>query len=171
VIFRNTGSTTGPRFANVTTASGQGATAPHSSRGAAFGDFDNDGDIDVLVMNMNEEPSLLRNDYTGKNHWIELQLDGSASNRMAIGALVTVKVNGISSTRALVSQSSYYSHDDMRLHFGLEKRTKVDVIEVRWPSGTVDKITGVGVNRIVTIKEGQGKVDEKEFIKQPQKGT
>jgi len=155
VIFRNTGSTTGPRFANVTTASGQGATAPHSSRGAAFGDFDNDGDIDVLVMNMNEEPSLLRNDYTGKNHWIELQLDGSASNRMAIGALVTVKVNGISSTRALVSQSSYYSHDDMRLHFGLGDRLVAETIVVRWPSGTVQSLNDVRGDRVVNIRESE----------------
>jgi enediyne biosynthesis protein E4 len=153
VIFRNTAQDTGSRFENVTNASGQGATAPHSSRGAAFGDFDNDGDLDVLVMNMNEPPSLLRNEYVGKNHWIELQLEGSVSNRSAIGALVTVKVNGRSSTRALLSQSSYYSHDDVRLHFGLGDRTIAQSIAIRWPSGTAQSLTDVKGDRVVRIRE------------------
>ena len=153
VIFRNTAQGTGSRFENVTDASGVGATTPHSSRGAAFGDFDNDGDLDVLVMNMNEPPSLLRNDYAGKNHWIELQLEGTAANRSAIGALVTVKVDGRSSTRALLSQSSYYSHDDVRLHFGLGRRPAAESIVIRWPSGTVQSLTDVKGDRVVRIRE------------------
>ena len=92
---------------------------PHSSRGAAFGDIDNDGDVDVLVMNMNEPPSLLRNDYRGANRWLTLRLDGAASNRAAIGATVIVTAGGATQARAVLSQSSYYSHDDLRLHFGL----------------------------------------------------
>jgi hypothetical protein len=153
VIFRNTAQGAGSRFENVTTASGEGATAPHSSRGAAFGDFDNDGDVDVLVMNMNEPPSLLRNEYAGKNHWIELQLEGSASNRSAIGAVVTLKVNGRSSTRALLSQSSYYSHDDVRLHFGLGTSAVAESIAIRWPSGTAQSLTGITGDRVVKIRE------------------
>jgi enediyne biosynthesis protein E4 len=152
VIFRNARES-GLRFENVTTASGPGATAPHSSRGAAFGDFDNDGDIDALVMNMNEPPSLLRNDYTGRNHWIELQLEGAPSNRTAIGALITVTVNGRSSTRAVLSQSSYYSHDDMRLHFGLGGTNRAESIVVRWPSGTVQSLSDVAGDRVVRIRE------------------
>jgi enediyne biosynthesis protein E4 len=153
VVFRNTGRDTDPRFENVTTVSGPGATAPHSSRGAAFGDFDNDGDIDVLVMNMNEPPSLLRNDYAGSNHWIELQLEGTSSNRTAIGALVTVTVNGRSTMGALLSQSSYYSHDDVRLHFGLGASKTAQSIVVRWPSGSVQSLSDVAGDRLVRIRE------------------
>lgn len=157
VIFRNTAPGTGSRFENVTAISGEGATTAHSSRGAAFGDFDNDGDVDVLVMNMNEPPSLLRNDYPGTNHWIELRLDGSDSNRSAIGALVTVKVNGLSSTRALLSQSSYYSHDDVRLHFGLGSSAMAEAIVIRWPSGTIQSLRDVKGDRIVRIREDENK--------------
>jgi hypothetical protein len=153
VIFRNGTSNTSARFENVTDASGTGATTRHSSRGAAFGDFDNDGDIDVLIMNMNEAPSLLRNDYSGTNHWIELQLEGTVSNRSAVGALVTLKVNGQSSTRAVVSQSSYYSHDDVRLHFGLGSSAVAQSIVVRWPSGTVQSLIDAPGDRVVKIRE------------------
>jgi enediyne biosynthesis protein E4 len=153
VIFRNTAREAGAKFEHMTTASGVGATTPHSSRGAAFGDFDNDGDIDVLVMNMNEPPSLLRNDYAGSNHWIELQLEGTSSNRTAIGALVTVTANGRSTTRALLSQSSYYSHDDVRLHFGLGASKTAQSIVVRWPSGRVQSLSDVAGDRLVRIRE------------------
>jgi hypothetical protein len=90
---------------------------------------------------------------------------GVKSNRSGIGARVTVVAGDLTQTDQVRSGDSYLSQSDMRLHFGLEKRTKVDSIQVRWPSGTVDKISNVGVNRIVTIKEAQGKVDEKEFAK------
>ena len=103
----------------MTGASGPGRSTPHSSRGAAFGDFDNDGDVDVLVMNMNEPPSLLRNEYAGGNRWIEVKLEGTASNRAALGATVRVTAGGRTQAQAVLSQSSYYSHDDLRLHFGL----------------------------------------------------
>jgi hypothetical protein len=154
VIFRNVASGVGSRFENVTTTSGPGAAALHSSRGAAFGDFDNDGDIDVLVMNMNEAPSLLRNDYSGANHWIGLQLEGTTSNRSAIGALVTLTVNGRSSTRAVVSQASYYSHDDVRLDFGLGGSRAAQSIVIRWPSGLVQSLRDITGDRVVRIREG-----------------
>ena len=115
MIFRNAGE---GRFVDVTGAAG-GAADPRSSRGAAFGDFDNDGDEDLLVMNMNERPSLLRNDYRGPNRWLSIRLIGTRSNRAAIGAIVTVTAGGVRQSRAVVSQASYYSHDDLRLHFGL----------------------------------------------------
>src|SRR5262249_4623372 len=116
IVFRNAD---GQRFEDVTSRSGPGAVTPHSSRGAAFGDVDNDGDIDVLVMNMDGPPSLLRNGLSGKNNWIEISLEGRASNRSAIGATVIVTADGKRQARAVLSQSSYYSHDDLRLHFGL----------------------------------------------------
>jgi hypothetical protein len=152
VVFRNR---EGRRFEDVTAASGPGASAAHSSRGAAFGDYDNDGDVDVLVMNMNEPPSLLRNDYAGPNGWLAVKLEGTRSNRSGLGATVRVTVNGRSTARAALSQSSYYSHDDLRLHFGLGAARRADAVEVTWPSGQVDRLRDVEGGRVVTIREGE----------------
>lgn len=149
IVFRNTGRGT---FENVTGRSGD-ASVPHSSRGAAFGDIDNDGDVDVLVMNMNEPPSLLRNDYAGGNGWITVQLEGTESNRSAIGATVVVTSGGMKQARAVTSQSSYYSHDDFRLHFGLGTRQYADEIAILWPNGRTQKLSNVVGRRVVTIKE------------------
>jgi hypothetical protein len=159
VVFHNID---GARFEDVTAASGPGATTPHSSRGAAFGDFDNDGDQDVLVFNMNEPPSLLRNDYAGGNHWIAVKLEGTRSDRAALGAIVRVTAGGRIQARAALSQTSYYSHDDLRLHFGLGSATGADTIDVRWPSGRVDTFRDVRGGRVVAIKEGAGIVDRPE---------
>jgi enediyne biosynthesis protein E4 len=149
VVFRNLGN---GRFADVTVESG-GAAHPHSSRGASFGDYDNDGDVDVLIMNMNEPPSLLRNEYAGPNQWLTLHLIGNSSSRSAIGATVTVTAGGQRQARAVVSQSSYYSVDDLRLHFGLGSASRADRIEIRWPSGTKQELTDVRARQIVTITE------------------
>jgi hypothetical protein len=143
-------------FENVTTRSGDASSA-HSSRGAAFGDIDNDGDIDVLVMNMNEPPSLLRNDYSGGHSWIDIELQGTRSNRSAIGATVVVSSGKQRQARTVLSQSSYYSHDDFRLHFGLGDQRKVDRIEVRWPSGNTETFSDVEGRRLLIIKEGAGR--------------
>jgi hypothetical protein len=151
VVFRNVD---GARFEDVTARSGAGPLAPHSSRGAAFGDFDNDGDVDVLVMNMNEPPSLLRNDYAGPNGWIEVKLEGTLSNRAGIGATVVVDAGGRRQARAVLSQTSYYSHDDRRAHFGLGAAGRAGRIEVRWPSGAVDVVKDVEGRRVVTVREG-----------------
>jgi hypothetical protein len=150
IVFRNLGD---GRFVDVTRDSGAGATTVRSSRGAAFGDFDNDGDLDVLVMNMNEPPSLLRNDYAGANHWLMIRLEGVRSNRTAIGAIVTVTAGNRRQARAVVSQSSYYSHDDLRLHFGLGAADKADRVEVRWPDGSSQVLLDVPARRILTITE------------------
>ncbi len=104
-------------------------------------------------MNMNEAPTLLRNDYRGGNAWIEIALEGSASGRSAIGATVIVTSGGRRQARALLSQSSYYSHEDARLHFGLGSATRVESIEVRWPSGRVERLTNVEPNRVHRITE------------------
>jgi len=150
VVFRNTG---GASFENVTNKSGAAAT-PHSSRGAAFGDIDNDGDIDVLIMNMNEPPSLLRNDSRAGHGWITLKLEGSRSNRSAIGATVILTSQGVRQARAVLSQSSYYSHDDLRVHFGLGEAHQADQIDITWPSGQTETLKNVEGGRIVTVKEG-----------------
>ena len=151
VVFRNRG---GTRFEDVSARSGPGATAPHSSRGVAFGDYDEDGDVDAIVMNMNEPPSLLRNEYRGGNGWLAVRLAGTRSNRSGIGATVLVAAGGRRQARAVLSQSSYYSHDDLRLHFGLGSAKKADSVEVRWPSGHVDVLRDVAGSRTVTIREG-----------------
>jgi hypothetical protein len=158
LVFRNAA---GGRFENVTAASGD-AAVPHSSRGAAFGDVDNDGDVDVLIMNMNEPPTLLRNEYAGGNHWIELRLEGTKSNRAAIGATAIVTAGGRQQARAVLSQSSYYSHDDVRLHFGLGTRTTAERIEIHWPSGAVERLENVAGDRVVAVKEGSGITAQKQ---------
>jgi hypothetical protein len=134
---------------------GPGISAVHSSRGCAFGDFDNDGDIDVLVVNLNEPPSLLRNDLTGGNHWIKVKLIGVKSNRSAIGARVIARYGGKVQAQEVLAQSSFYSVDDRRVHFGLGQERTVD-LEIRWPSGAKDLLSNVKVDRIITVKEGIG---------------
>jgi hypothetical protein len=152
VVFRNLG---GARFDDVTQSSGPGATTPQSSRGAAFGDYDNDGDVDVLVMNMNAPPSLLRNGYAGGNAWLEVKLEGAKSNRAGLGATVIVTAGGRKQARPVLSQSSYYSVDDLRQHFGLGTSRAAERVEVRWPSGQVDVLTDVPAGRVLTMREGR----------------
>jgi hypothetical protein len=151
VIFRNMG---GGRFEDFSESSGSSPLSPHSSRGAAFGDVDNDGDVDVLIMNMNEPPSLLRNGYSGGNAWLEIALEGRPSNRFGLGATVVLEAQGRRQARVVLSQSSYGSHDDLRLHFGLGAAESADEVEVRWPSGHVDLLRAVKGRRVLTIREG-----------------
>lgn len=152
VVLRNLGN---GKFADVSLASGAGVTARHSSRGCAFGDFDNDGDIDVLIMNMNEPPSLLRNDLKNDNHWLKIKLAGTRSNRSAIGARVTLTAGGRRQAQEVLSQSSFYSQNDLRLHFGLGTATQADLVEIRWPLGLKEVYRGVAANRIVRYEEGK----------------
>ena len=161
VLFRNLGDGT---FEELPTQGGPGITTPHSSRGCAFGDFDNDGDMDVLIMNMNESPSLLRNDVDPKQHWIKVKLEGVKSNRSAIGARVIVHYGEKKQAQALVSQSSYYSCSDPRLHFGLGAVTSADV-EVFWPNGLHEVHKGLPADQLITLREGIGRVDNKGWSK------
>ena len=152
-------------FTEVSAEFGAILTEHRASRGVVFGDLDNDGDIDLLVADLDGTPQLLRNENGNANNSILIKTVGVKSNRGGVGARVKVVSGDLTQTDEVRSGDSYISQSDMRLHFGLEKRTKIDSIEVRWPSGTVDEITGVGVHRVLTIKEGQGKIDEKEFSK------
>ena len=153
VLFLNRGD---GKFRQETERGGPGITTPRSSRGAAFGDFDNDGDVDVLVMNMNEPPSLLRNDHQGADHWLTVELQGTTSNRLGLGATVRVTSGGRTQARAILSQSSYYSHDDLRAHFGLGSADTADRIDVAWPSGVHDSVQRVPADRFIVIREGAG---------------
>jgi hypothetical protein len=158
LVYQNLGN---GRFKDASAQMGPGILSPKSSRGCAFADFDNDGDIDALVVNMNEPPLLLRNDYNdegggrrGPNNWLQLKLTGTKSNRSAIGARVTLRIGANVQAQEVTSQSSYYSHNDLRLHFGMGARRKADLIEIRWPSGQTETLKDVAVNQVVKIKEG-----------------
>lgn len=154
LVYRNLGD---GRFEDMSASTGPGITEAKSSRGAAFGDFDNDGDMDVLVMNMSDAPSLLRNDLTNANHWLKVELQGTRSNRDAIGASVTAVAGDLRQRDVVLSQGSYVSRNDPRLHFGLEKRTAVDQLIVRWPNGETESFPGAPADRLVRLVEGSGK--------------
>ncbi len=152
VLFRNLG---GAVFERVNPAPGSALAQLHASRGLAVGDFDNDGDLDVLIMNINEPPSLLRNDAPTGNHWLKVRLVGVQSNRSAIGSRVLVHFGGRVQVQDLLSQQSYLSCNDPRLHFGLGKATAADV-EIFWPNGAHEHFTNVGIDRLLTFREGTG---------------
>ena len=153
LVYQNLGN---GRFRDVSAQTGAGISEPKSSRGCAFGDFDNDGDVDVLVMNMNESPLLLRNDLKSENHWLTVKLVGTKSNRSAIGSRVMVKIGERIQMQEITSQTSYYSHNDLRLHFGLGVNKQVDSIEIRWASGQTEIIKNIAADKFITIREGNG---------------
>jgi len=159
LVFRNLGD---GRFEELLEEAGSGVTAPHASRGCAFGDFDNDGDMDILVMNMNEPPSLLRNDVSGKNHWLKVQLVGVKSNRSAIGSRVTAQYGNRRQAQEVTAQASFYSANDRRLHFGLGTEATVD-LTVRWTNGTTQAFPKVAADQLVVIREGEGIIRKQKF--------
>jgi hypothetical protein len=159
VIFRNLGN---GKFEELLDQGGPGVAAPHASRGCAFGDFDNDGDIDMAIVNLNEPPSLLRNDVSGGGHWLKVKLEGVKSNRSAIGARVTAHYGGKVQAQEVLSQSSFYSASDRRLHFGLGAATQAD-LDIRWPNGGRERVEGVAADRLVVVREGAGVVKESRF--------
>ena len=134
---------------------GGGLKILKSSRGAAFGDYDNDGDIDVLIVNMDDRPTLLRND-SDSGHWITVRLIGARSNRDGIGAKVTAFAGGRRRLNVVRSGGSYISHNDMRVHFGLGSATTVDRLTIRWPSGQVDTVSDLATDRFYVAREGAG---------------
>ncbi len=151
-IFRNLG---GGKFEELIDEAGPGIAAPHCSRGCAFGDFDNDGDVDMVVVNLNEPPSLLRNDVSGDNKWLKVYLVGTKSNRSAIGSRVVLRYGGKMQAQAVMAQSSFYSVNDRRLHFGLGDSTHAD-LEIHWTNGLVERFTNIECNQLVTVTEGKG---------------
>ena len=154
LVYRNLGN---GHFKDVSAEMGPGINEQFSSRGAAFGDYDNDGDIDVLVLNLGDTPSLLRNDGGNKQNWIKIKLIGTTCNRTAIGARARVVTGKHAQIDEVHSGSSVMSQSDLRLHFGLGKSEVVDVIEIKWPTTQkVERFTNVKANQIVTIREGSG---------------
>jgi hypothetical protein len=159
ILFRNQGDGT---FIQMGDEAGSGISALHCSRGAAFGDFDNDGDMDVLIMNVNEPPTLLRNDAPPGNHWIKIRLEGTKSNRSAIGARVLVRYGGKVQVQEVLSGCSFLSSNDPRLHFGLGAATTAD-IEVHWPSGLVEHLGAAAADQLLTLREGAGQIKGRPF--------
>ena len=152
-LFQNLGN---KRFEEITDRVGGGLLIEKSSRGAAFGDYDNDGDIDVLVINLNDRPTLLRNDTAGAGHWITFGLTGTRSNRAAIGATIQVTAGQRTQTAEVRSGGSYLSQNDRRAHFGLGAADRVEQVQIRWPSGLVETARSLPADRFYVAREGQG---------------
>jgi len=142
-------------FSEVAAKFGDVLTTPRVSRGAAFGDWDNDGDIDIVVSNLDGGPLIIRNDGGNRNNWVTIKLEQAGPNRDALGARVKVVAGNLVQWSEVRSGGSYLSVSDIRLHFGLEQQKRVDLIEVRWPGGRVEQFRDLPVNRFLTISEGR----------------
>lgn len=153
VVYRNLGQ---GRFEDVSVRLGPPVTDPRAGRGAAFGDYDNDGDLDVVVNNVNEPPDLFRLE-SGHGHWLLVKLVGTRSNRSAIGARVRCTGGAVRQVQEVRGGGSYMSQNDLRVHFGLGEEARVDRLEVRWPSGLEEEWTGLSADRVTTLKEGTGR--------------
>lgn len=150
ILYRNLGN---GKFEDISAEAGPGVMERHSSRGAAFGDLDNDGVIEIAINNQNESPSLLKEETAPSGRWTILRLVGTRSNRSAIGARVTVTANGRTQMNEVRSGGSYLSQNDLRLHFGLGEATEIDRIAIAWPSGARQVLRNQSVNRVLTIRE------------------
>lgn len=157
VVFRNLGN---GRFEELLDGAGPAIAAAHASRGAAFGDIDNDGDIDAVIVNLNEPPSLARNDLKTARHWLTVVLAGARGPAAPIGARVTVETPGAREVQEVTSQASFYSANDKRLHFGLGTATTARV-HIRWPSGREEKLDAVAADQFVVVQEGKGVVERR----------
>ncbi len=167
ILYRNL--RTG-HFEDVSSQGGAGIMTPVASRGAAFGDFDNDGDIDVVVNTVNDFPQLLRCDSRLENNWLKIKTIGTKSNRSGIGARLRCVTHPPGETKPhqqideVRSGGSYISQNDLRVHFGIGKAEKVELLEIRWPSGAVDTLKDVKPNQLIVVKEGEGIVRSAKFV-------
>ena len=157
------------KFEDISEAVGPGISVPSASRGCAFGDFDNDGDIDFVVNCVNGAPQLIRCDTSLGNNWIKVRTIGVKSNRSGIGARLrcVTQVAGEAKAHSQIDEvrsgGGYFSQSDLRVHFGLGKAEKVELLEIRWPSGAVDTLKDVKVNQLIYAKEGEGIVRKVSF--------
>jgi hypothetical protein len=155
LMYRNVG---GGRFVKYSENLGPDFMRPTAARGAAVGDFDNDGDLDIAINNRGDYPQLLRNDGGNRNHWLEVSLIGTRSNRDGVGASLKLMAGGLVRVEQRKGGMSYMSAHDPRVHFGLGSTTKVDMLEIRWPSGVVTKVENLAADQIITVQEGTGVV-------------
>jgi enediyne biosynthesis protein E4 len=157
VVYRNLGN---GRFEDVTERLGPPVTETKAARGAAFGDYDNDGDIDVVLNNVNDTPDLYRLDFKGKNHWLLVKLVGRKSNRSAIGARLRLEAGGAVQWQEVRGGGSYASQNDLRVHFGLGEAARADRLWVRWPNGLEEEWSNLAPDRVLTLEEGTGQPAE-----------
>jgi hypothetical protein len=161
IVLWNTG--TG-RFANVSSMVGDGLDPVKASRGTAFDDLDNDGDVDVVVLNSRDRPTIMRNmlqeQSSSQHHWLQVRLRGTETNRDGVGAHAIVTAGDLVQMDEVHSGRGYQSYWGSRLYFGLAEQGRVDQVEVRWIGGRREIFTGIGVDRLVTIIEGTGRVVE-----------
>jgi hypothetical protein len=163
ILLLNTGH---EKFVDVTDECGDGLQVNLSSRGAGFDDLDNDGDIDVVILNSRREPTILRNDSANENHWIQIRLQGVKTNRDGVGARVKVIAGDLTQIDEVHSGRGYQSHYGTRLHFGLGKHGRIDRIEVRWIGGGVDIVNNVEVDQVLSVTE-QNKGADTESVQAP----
>lgn len=154
MLFRNVQG----KFRDVSETQGAFFAKPSVGRGLALGDYDNDGDLDVLVSNNGQAGELVRNDRSESHHWLALSLQGVTSNRDGIGARITVAAGGRAQYAQATGGTSYLSSSDRRIFFGLGSQAKADLVEILWPSGTVDRLEEVSADQFLTVKEGAGRV-------------
>ncbi|MGH9431244.1 MAG: CRTAC1 family protein [Terriglobia bacterium] len=162
IVYRNLRN---GRFEDVSSRAGPGVSLRRAARGVAFGDFDNDGGIDIVVNNMNDAPTLLRNRGGNRQRWLKVKVLGVKSNRSGIGARVRVVAGSHSQTDEVRSGGSYISQNELRLHFGLGPMEKADLVEVKWPSGAVDLVKNIEADQVIWIKEGAGIVKNEGYGK------
>jgi hypothetical protein len=160
VLYRNLGN---GRFEDVSLKAGSAIRAENLGRGCAFGDFDNDGDVDVIVNNLGGPPSLLRNDGGNRNNWVMIKCVGTRSNRSAIGTRVNVKNGEHRQIDEVMSGSSYYSQNDFRLHFGLGRASKADSVDLTWPSGLKESFRDLPANHLFVLQEAKGILSSRKF--------
>src|SRR6185312_12843477 len=145
-------------FCDASTQAGPALQEKRVSRGLAVGDLFNDGNVDLVVEDLDSSPMLLRNRGIPGRHWVSFELAGTKSNRAGIGARVKIVAGRVTQTDEVHSGGSYLSQSDLRIHFGLGTATKIDSVEVRWPSGAVDKLENLPVDKFYSLLEGKGVV-------------
>jgi hypothetical protein len=165
-LFHNEGN---GKFVETTKTAGSGFETPYAGRGVAFADFDNDGFVDVLVANNGDPPLLLRNSGGNGNHFLNIKLVGHKSNRDAMGARIRVFAGGLAQIREVAGGGSYLSQSDLRAHFGLGKATRVESIEVSWPSGQKQTFRDLDVDKFYTIEEGRDQIALQRFLRRAQR--
>lgn len=143
-------------FCDATEQAGAALRIPRVSRGLAVGDLFNNGNVDVVVEDLTGAPMLLRNSGLPGRHWVSFELQGTKSNRLAIGARLKLIAGGMIQTEEIHSGGSYLSQNDLRVHFGLNTAAKIDSLEIRWPSGKVETMKGLDADRFYSVLEGQG---------------
>ena len=145
-------------FSEVAATCGEALSIPRVSRGAAFGDIDNDGDIDVVINNLDGKPLILRNDGGNSNHWVTVKTQAKGHNHDALGAKVQVVAGDLAQWDEVRSGGSYLSSSDLRLHYGLGDKARVDLIEVHWPDGKIETVRDIRADQFLVIEEGKGLV-------------